>query len=304
MKKSINYQLKSNSTSLPPVLSMNGLKKIMIGMSIVDKIRIIISLFPPYIIESIRNINKTMKSIDFMVNKNEENVKTTASKIFIEAFEVYAKSIGIATIGYTKIAEEHLLQGENIMYPNVIIVSMEMDKKLIAKSPSRKTRLMVLDTHKNLNELAIMLTHYLQKNGFGAQPGSDLKGLAHYPWIAEKACMGMRGKHGLVITEELGPRQRLAIISTSIENLPILTVNKHSWIKEFCEKCNKCIRSCPAQALYEKPIENDGIKIHISHEKCLKEFARNDACSVCLAKCVLNTGDYSKIKASFLKNNT
>lgn len=136
------------------------------------------------------------------------------------------------------VTEKQLLKNEVALYPNAIVVTLEMDKDKVQHSPSRETEMMVFDTYHSLNILTSKLANYLQSYGFAAQPGSSVGGLAHYPWLGEMAGLGHRGKHGLLITPELGPRQRVAVIFTSISNLPMKNTSEHQWIEDFCDKCD------------------------------------------------------------------
>lgn len=65
----------------------------------------------------------------------------------------------------------------------------------------------------------------------------------------------------------------------SIKNLPIDGRNRHEWIEDFCLKCGRCIRKCPAEAIYKEPILHEsGIITHIDGDKCFTEFAGNYGC--------------------------
>lgn len=124
------------------------------------------------------------------------------------------------------------------------------------------------------------------------------------PNVSEKAGLGAIGNHGLLISPGAGPRQRIAAVFTSIENLPINSKkdNEHLWIKEFCKECKRCVRECPSQAIYKEPQEDiyDTEK-HIDYRKCAKSFSNMYGCSICIKECTFNKNDYQQIKISDLQ---
>lgn len=60
------------------------------------------------------------------------------------------------------------------------------------------------------------------------------------PHAAELAGLGRVGKHGLLITPQFGPLQRLSLILTDaeIEGDPLIE-------EDFCKNCNACTEACP-----------------------------------------------------------
>ncbi len=164
-----------------------------------------------------------------------------------------------------------------------------MDKEIIDTSPSPETQAMGLITYDDLGIITNKLAEYLRENGFGAQASIPSGGFAMYPWLAQKAGLGWTGRHGLLITPEFGPRQRISAIFTSIENLPRDSEDEHSWMPSFCARCGNCIKSCPANALLETPISHeDGRVTHINPEKC-------EGCTICMRDCSFNKRGYSKL---------
>ncbi|MCP4761545.1 MAG: [Fe-S]-binding protein, partial [archaeon] len=163
----------------------------------------------------------------------------------------FASSIGVDRLGFTLLSSDLIFRKFGVLYPNVIVIIKEMDKNRIDKAPSRETQEMVMGTYKTMNFIGNKLAKYLRNKGFGAQAGPALGGVSNYVPLAEQAGLGWHGRHGLLITPEFGPRQRIALIYTSIENLPVKerSENEHKWIGDFCGKCGKCIKNCPGNAI-------------------------------------------------------
>jgi ferredoxin len=233
---------------------------------------------------------------------NPKHPKVIADTNFIKDFEVYAKNLGVKHIGYTKVISRLLFKNRTAISPNAIILTLEMAKDKINKAPSKETFNMIHDTYHRLNMITIKLSKYIRSNGFSAQPSPATLGIAHYPPMAEKAGIGCRGWHGLLITPELGPRQRISMIVTSIDNLPFSDVNPHLWINEFCKKCHKCVKSCPVQAIPNKyELSELGYQRHLNALRCVDFFSQNYGCTICVKSCTFNNSDYDKIKHSFEK---
>jgi len=93
----------------------------------------------------------------------------------------------------------------------------------------------------------------------------------------------------MLITPEFGPRQRISAIFTSIQNMPSTTANPHLWITEFCQRCGKCIKSCPGNAITEEPIQNNKKRTVILKESC-------HGCTICMKECSFNRRGYAQIK--------
>ena len=237
------------------------------------------------------------------VMKNPEKPLHSTNTEFITRFEAYAHSLGVQDIGYTKIVPGLLFKDNEALYPNVIVFTLEMDKDKMSTAPSKIAFEMIHGTYSRLNTIAILMATYLRKNGYGAQASPATLGMAHYPPLAEMAGLGCRGWHGLLITPSLGPRQRIAVIFTSIEDLPFAEHNGHLWIADFCKKCHKCVHECPASAIpSELVLDEYGHQKHLDSQKCVAYFSQNYGCSVCIKKCTFNVSSYDKIKRSFQKN--
>ena len=258
--------------------------------------------------ENIKVIGKYLRScisegtyaIKSLKNNSSNPIKTITPEQ-LSNFKKYAQTIGVKQIGFTKIPNELIFKERAVRYENAIVLILEMDKESISKAPSIGAFKTVFETYDSLGIITNKLTQYLRDNNFYAQASHPLGGLVLYPPLAKKAGLGWLGKHGLLITPEYGARQRISAIFTNIENLPFSTENKHKWINEFCNSCNKCIRTCPPKAILDKPIIHKSKReTHIIREKCLPYFVDNYGCSVCLKDCVFSSKDYYTIKEYFV----
>ncbi|NHK30895.1 MAG: epoxyqueuosine reductase [Asgard group archaeon] len=255
-------------------------------------------MFNPKILISMwREINKAKKTLD----KNLPEAQQEASKEFYLELKKYAESLRI-NIGYTKLPQEYIFKDQAVLFDNVIVLSMEMDKEKIDNAPSLETGRMVVETYHELGVRANKIAEFLRKKGFAAQACHPLGGAISYTPLAMLAGMGWHGRHGLIITPDFGPRHRLAAVLTNITNLPIIEKNEHRWIEDYCANCGRCIKTCPPKAILDKPItQNDGRKTHIEMDKCFPEFSDNYGCSICVKECMFNRVGYKKLKEQFNK---
>ncbi len=100
-----------------------------------------------------------------------------------------------------------------------------------------------LKLYNKLGKITNDLADYLMENGFGAHASHPAVGSVTYPTLAQYAGLGYRGKSNLFITPELGPRQKIAAIFTSIQNLSFKGANEHSWVSDYCNICGKCMKN-------------------------------------------------------------
>jgi epoxyqueuosine reductase len=246
----------------------------------------------PYMVGAILGIQRSFKAL----KEIPFNQLTTISREQLQELEVYAKSKGVNKIGYAKLTPELILEGQELLYDNVIVLIKEMDKNLIALAPHKKTMVMIMKTYYQMGKQSNKIAKFLRKKGYGVHAGPALGGLSIYPVLAFRAGLGVIGKHGLLITPEFGPRQRIAVIYTSISNLPFHNLDSYGWISDICQKCVSCIEACPTQAIYETPIQrSNGRLIHIDVEKCAQGFLYY-CCSICIKECILSKNPPEKIK--------
>jgi epoxyqueuosine reductase QueG len=140
----------------------------------------------------------------------------------------------------------------------------------------------------------------MRKRGYNAQPDPRSAEAPAPPARAEGRARYI-GKDRLLISERNGPSQRIAAIYTNLE-LPYTDsrAEKYSWIPEFCEICNRCVRTCPAKAIHLKPrVTPDGRKEYVDCSKCVVVFSRTLGCEVCIKECTFFKGDFEKVRKAY-----
>lgn len=254
----------------------------------------------PYMLGCLYEIRKSYR----IINKNPSNVKTEYNEDILKELKVFAKKNGMSEIGYTKVTPEVVFKDKFVQYQSAIVLTMEMSPEIIKTAPSKKSMKEVFRTYYQLCRFANKASKFLQKHGYGVQPGPALGGDTNYVLLARNAGLGEVGKHGLLITETEGSSLRIGSVFTSME-LRYNTQNKYAWIRNFCNSCNQCVRACPAGAIYEQTkIDELGRKKHIDITRCAVPFANEYGCTVCVKSCTFFRNDFDKIKKGFMKRTS
>lgn len=238
-------------------------------------------------------VNKTIKSL----KQNPLQPKTKIDDQLLQELEKYVFSQGASSIGYTKLPPQWVFKNKAALHPNVIVLSMKMDREAINSAPSNETEFTVLATYRDLGIIGNKTAYFLRKRGFSVQAGHPLNGQTLYPPLAQLAGLGQLAYSGLIITPEFGPCVRLSALYTSIENLPFNEGNKHTWVEDYCASCGLCIKKCPAEAIYTEPIRHGHGQItFVDNDKCFPYFHYNHGCSVCIKVCPFNHLPYERLK--------
>lgn len=139
---------------------------------------------------------------------------------------------------------------------------------------------------------ACVVADYIRRLGFEAQAHSNSDGDVLQIPLMLLAGLGELSRIGeLVLNPFLGPRHKTAVITT---NLP-LQVDKpiDFGLQDFCSKCSKCARECPAQAIrYGDKVLYNGYEMWKPDvEKCVKYRVTNlkgSSCGRCMKMCPFN----------------
>lgn len=182
---------------------------------------------------------------------------------------------------------------------SVIVIGQSMDHGLTETAPSALAGT-ATGLGYSLDALVLLtIAQYLRNLGYSAVPSMNDTALT-IP-LALAAGLGEYGRHGLLITEEFGPRLRLGKIFT---NLPLAPDTPKSFgVKEFCDRCRRCTSACPAKAIPDGDPSDErhnrsniqGVrKWTVDAEKCFGYWSKvNSDCSICIRVCPYNR-DYSK----------
>ena len=145
------------------------------------------------------------------------------------------------------------------------------------------------DAYARSRVIATRLAAFIKALGYPARthiPGNSYDLMV--PPIAIDAGMGEQGRHGVMITPELGCNIRPAIVTT---NLPMQTDKPIDFgVQDFCRYCKVCAENCPSSAIpFGDKEEVRGYRRYkIDTSKCLNFWNSNlgsMGCRICIAVC-------------------
>lgn len=229
---------------------------------------------------------------------NPDQPEFIAEPDFFGEFEKFAHLMGVVSIGYTQVIPELINGEEPLMYPNAIVLTLEMGKDIIETEPGPEAQELNDATYARLGHITYALSDYIRAKGFATQVAHPYGSLVSFTPLGQKAGLGWVGQSGLLITPELGPRQKISAIFTSIENLPIKKPEDYSWIMDYCEKCGKCIKACPEDAMVEKETCCGGTEIEFMESRCI---GCSLGCTYCIEDCPFDEKGYEHVKNKFDK---
>lgn len=227
--------------------------------------------------------------------KNPTNPKNKVNKEFINDLEDFAFSLNIVNIGYVNNIKNYFLNNLEFNYKSAIVISIEMDQIILDTGAGEIAQKHNDNLYKRFGNYTYEISDYLRKHGYEttvAHPREDIIDLSK---LGEKVGLGAIGKSGLLISPEFGSKQKIAAILVNINNLPSEKINEHLWIKKYCESCNKCINTCPHNALIEFK-QNKLVKLN--QDKCI---GCSQGCTICIQTCPFYKKDYEKIKTIYNK---
>jgi NAD-dependent dihydropyrimidine dehydrogenase PreA subunit len=248
----------------------------------------------PHMFGSLRGIRRSLREIA----DNPAHPKSTLSPEDLAEVEKLAHSLDVAAVSYAKLPREWIFRDKAVLYDNAMVMIMEMDKAKIERAPGPRAGEAVHETYHHLGDAANEVARLLRAQGYAAQAGHPLNGLALYPPLGQLAGLGWRGRHGMLISPQFGPRMRLAAVFTNVKNLPFFQgENEHRWIEAWCATCGACIKACPTGAIYETPVERGpGMVSCADAETCFPFFFEHHGCSVCIKVCPFNRQGYDAIR--------
>jgi len=243
---------------------------------------------------SFETIEALKHEVDGPVNPQKADPDKTEITHYIKS---WTKKLGALNVGITKLKDYHMysLGGRAERYGKVyerkhayaIAFTVEMAREMVASAPTGSIVMESGQQYLESGKIAIQLAKFIRKLGYDARAHIDGNYEVICPLVARDAGLGDIGRMGLIMTPKLGPRVRIAVVTT---NLPVNInhpLNDSSMI-DFCTICKKCADSCPGQAIsFEKQeMINDVMRWQINQEACFGLWCKlGTDCGRCISVC-------------------
>ena len=209
----------------------------------------------------------------------------------------WAKKLGAVSVGLTEIHDYHLYtvvgRGDDygepvtLSHKYAVALTVEMDKAMLDSAPLAPAVMESAQQYVEAGVIAVQIAQYIRNIGYPARAHIDGNYRVVCPLVARDAGLGEIGRMGLLMTPELGPRVRIAVVTTDLPLVPDRRRHDHTVI-DFCTHCRKCADVCPSQAIPSGDrVEIDGVKRwQIDSEACFTFWCQvGTDCARCMAVC-------------------
>ena len=174
----------------------------------------------------------------------------------------------------------------NLNHKNAISIAVGINPTLIKTGPVLSELIEVMRVYTQLATISVTLAGYIRALGYPARAHMITNYQVLCIPLAIDASMGELGRHGLMMTKELGSCLKLATVTT---DLPLVFDSPVDiGVDEFCQDCKICAESCPSGAIPHggKKVARGIEKWCINPEACYRVFNETGTdCGVCVASC-------------------
>jgi reductive dehalogenase len=212
---------------------------------------------------------------------------------------------GAHKVGFTPLHDYHLYShkgrgkrsGEVIEkeHNHAIAITVEMDHQMMQSAPLGSSVMESFEQYLHSGVLALKLAAWIRELGYAATSHIDGNYEVICPLVAVDAGLGTIGRMGLLMTPDLGPRVRIAVVTTDMP-LAVSKVKSDRTTLHFCHHCKKCANVCPAAAIPDGPRVNiEGVdRWRINSEKCYHFWTTSGTdCGRCISVCPYSHPDNS-----------
>lgn len=217
----------------------------------------------------------------------------------------WSLQLGAVSAGISELYDYHLYshigRGEGYGQPVVldhdfaIAITVEMDKSSVDSAPYGPELMQTAQQYLNSGAIAVQLAEFIRYLGHSARAHIDGSYRVICPLVARDAGLGEIGRMGLLMTPELGPRVRLAVVTT---NIPLEADGRRRdpTMIDFCEKCLKCAEVCPSNSIPtgERKVIDGALRWKINPESCFTYWCTiGTDCGLCMRSCPYSHPDHA-----------
>ena len=243
---------------------------------------------------SFNTIENLRSMVDGEVAKEKISISAKEITKFIKKHMLFS---GAEACGVTELKKHHLysVRGRGDAYGKpvknkhqfAVAIIVEMNKKMTDTAPAAPIVTESSRQYLEAGKTAVQLAAFIRNLGYSARAHIDGNYEVVCPLVAKDAGLGEIGRMGLLMTPNLGPRVRIAVVTTDLELIPDEPFEESSVI-DFCIQCKKCALTCPSQAISFSDREEIGgvMRWQINQEACYTYWSKSGTdCSKCLQVC-------------------
>ncbi len=218
-------------------------------------------------------------------------------EVLTEFLRGWLRLLGAHSVGVTALRDEHCYShaGRGDSYGKAIVprhafalaFTVEMDHAMVASAPAGTITMESSQEYLRSGAIAVQTAAFLRRLGWPARAHIDGKYEVVCPLVARDAGLGEIGRMGLLMTPRLGPRVRIAVVTTDAPLLPGSETHDET-VLDFCARCRKCADACPGKAIPGGPrIDANGLaRWQIDSDACFLVWNRlGTDCGRCVAVC-------------------
>lgn len=235
--------------------------------------------------------------------KNKVDGEVSPKKILSQPVQItnyiknWAKKLGALEVGITKLEDYHKYShrgrgeyyGEKVELDHkyAIAFTVEMDVDAVRSGPYGPIVMESAQQYLESGAIAVQLAEFIRKLGYPARAHIDGNYEVVCPLIAKDAGLGELGRMGLLMTPKLGPRVRIAVVTTDMP----LDIDARSFdptVTDFCSICKKCANVCPSNAIsLDDRVDINGVlRWQINQESCFNLWTIvGTDCGRCMSVC-------------------
>lgn len=169
---------------------------------------------------------------------------------------------------------------------HAISIAIALDVAVHKSGPVLAMTTDVMSVYNKLAVVSTILAAYIRSLGYPARAHVVSNYQVLCVPVAIDAGMGELGRHGIMMTQELGSCLKLATVTTDLPLSHDAPVD--IGVEEFCKDCRICAERCPSGAISHGPTRNvRGVeKWSINSQACFRVWNETGTdCGICVAAC-------------------
>ncbi len=187
--------------------------------------------FDPVSFATVRSIFDEVLTLHPRVEGEPVHVKVdTDPAAFTDTILQMARKRGAFSSGITELADHHVYSvggradryGKefSVQHKFAIALTVEMDYHKMRTAPAAPTVVESARQYLTAGKIAVELAEYIRSCGYPARAHIDANYHVVCPLVARDAGLGEIGRMGLLMTPALGPRARIAVVTTDMPLVP------------------------------------------------------------------------------------